>query len=63
MEKLISLFYALTGETPVCQKLSGEGSNRNYFRLTSPSVSLIGVEGESIEENHTFIEMARSFAQ
>lgn len=63
MEKLISLFYALTGETPACQKLSGEGSNRNYFRLTSPSVSLIGVEGESIEENHTFIEMARSFAQ
>ena len=63
MEKLISLFYTLTGETPVCQKLSGEGSNRKYFRLTSPSVSLIGVEGESIEENHTFIEMARRFAQ
>ncbi len=63
MEELISLFYGLTGETPVCQKLHGEGSNRQYFRLKSSSLSLIGVKGESITENIAFLTMAKHFEQ
>lgn len=63
MEELISLFYDLTGEKPMCQMLKGEGSNRQYFRLVSPSHSFIGVKGESTVENHTFIVMAKHFAE
>ena len=61
MNELISLFCRLTGETPTCHLLKGEGSNRQYYRLISPSHSLIGVKGESVVENHTFLVMAKHF--
>ncbi|MDR1729913.1 MAG: phosphotransferase [Prevotellaceae bacterium] len=62
MKELISLFESYTGEkNPQCIRLKGEGSNRKYFRLQSPSYSLIGVKGEDRMENETFIALARHF--
>lgn len=67
MEQLISLFTQLYGVQPSIQLLKGEGSNRKYYRLTTsetiPNTSLIGVIGESKEENHTFISLANHFSK
>jgi len=62
MNELILLFENYTCEkNPQCIQLKGEGSNRQYFRLLSPSHSLIGVKGEDKAENATFIALARHF--
>lgn len=62
MEEIIKLFEEKTGlKNPTCIKIKGEGSNRKYFRLTHGDVSMIGVEGESIEENIAFVKLARHF--
>jgi aminoglycoside/choline kinase family phosphotransferase len=62
MKELISLFENYTGEkSPQCIQLKGEGSNRQYFRLFSPSCSLIGVKGENKAENEAFIALANHF--
>ena len=62
MKELISLFENYTGEkNPQCVRLKGEGSNRQYFRLSSPSRSLIGVKGENKAENEAFIALANHF--
>ena len=63
MEGLIALYTQLTGESPVCQKLKGEGSNRKYYRLISDAGSMVGVVGESVAENHAFISLARHFEE
>lgn len=63
MQELKSLVEALAGEQPEqVTELTGSGSNRRYFRLTTPSASYIGVEGTSLEENRAFLAMARHFA-
>jgi len=64
MKELISLFENYTGEkNPQCIRLKGEGSNRQYFRLLSPSHSLIGVKGEIKAENEAFMALASHFEE
>ncbi|MCB9018317.1 MAG: RNase adapter RapZ [Paludibacteraceae bacterium] len=64
MTELISLFEEYTGQkNPTCTKIKGEGSNRIYYRFTSSDKSLIGVLGESIEENEAFIALAKHFEE
>ena len=62
MKELEQLFQQFTGEkVDNCTELSASGSNRRYFRLQGGKVSLIGVEGTSLEENNAFIKMAKHF--
>ena len=62
MQQLISLFTAYTGKTnPTLEALPSSGSNRRYYRLKRDGVSIIGVYGQSKEENHAFIELSRHF--
>ncbi len=42
-------------------KLSGSGSNRQYYRLSDENLSAIGVIGEDDQENETFIEFTKHF--
>ena len=45
------------------EALNAAGSNRRYYRLTSPDgQTMIGVEGTNMEENRAFVEIARCFA-
>lgn len=61
---LFDLFVKYTGVEPtLIKKLSGAGSNRQYYRLTNNEISLIGVVGESTEENQAFIHIANHFAK
>ena len=59
------------GLTPLSvHPLPGAGSNRRYFRITSPADSernlipstLVGVVGTEADENKAFIELSRHFA-
>ena len=62
MQELISLFKKHTGEAnPSIEALPSSGSNRKYCRLISGDISLIGVYGQSKEENYAFIELAKHF--
>lgn len=62
MKQLISLFAGVTGKTnPTVEALPSSGSNRRYYRLNSDGLSLIGVRGESRDENRAFIKLARHF--
>ena len=63
MKELIALFEKATGETPLCEKIKGEGSNRKYYRLKSAHHSLIGVEGTNEEEDKAFIHLAKHFTE
>ena len=64
MQQLISLFTSYTGKTnPILEALPTSGSNRRYFRLKKDDLSLIGVHGESLEENRAFIALSRHFQQ
>ena len=58
---LINLYKQYTGQRhESLEPLTGSGSNRRYYRITG-RINLIGVCGESIEENRAFIYMARHF--
>ena len=62
MQQLASLFKKHTGRAkPTIELLPSSGSNRKYYRLTSGDVSIIGVHGQSKEENHAFIELSKHF--
>ena len=62
MHQLTTLFTHYTGKTnPNIESLPSSGSNRKYFRLTKNDISLIGVFGQSREENHAFIALAKHF--
>ena len=62
MQQLISLFTDYTGKgNPSIEALPSSGSNRKYFRLRSDDISLIGVHGESRDENRAFIRLAGHF--
>ena len=64
MDKLISLFTKVTGMiNPHIEALPTSGSNRKYYRLQQNNMSLIGVCGESVEENNSFIYLAKHFHQ
>lgn len=63
-EVLKKLFADFTGvEAFSCVKLSGDASNRCYYRLSAGDFSLIGVIGTSIDENRAFLALADCFAQ
>lgn len=62
MQSLSQLFYQYAGVQPdKVEQLTASGSNRRYYRLTAPNVSLIGVQGTSCEENGAFLYMADHF--
>lgn len=62
MNQLEVLFQQYTGEKVLSiSELSASGSNRHYFRLKSDHISVIGMQGTSVEENHAFISMSRHF--
>lgn len=63
MGELIALYSEFVGENPEVRLLKGEGSNRRYYRLSSPSGSLIGVQGVSKEENEAFLALAEHFSK
>lgn len=43
-------------------ELSGSGSNRRYYSMEGNGGTVIGVIGESVEENKAFISLSRHFA-
>lgn len=56
-EELKKLYIAHTGHEPEqIDELPSSGSNRRYFRLIG-SPTLIGVSGESVEENLSLIHI------
>ncbi|MBP3353183.1 MAG: phosphotransferase [Bacteroidales bacterium] len=62
MNILSELYYKAIGVQPKSVvKLSGDGSNRTYYRLLSDKGSLIGVSGVSTDENNAFITIANVF--
>ena len=64
MDQLISLFTKVTNKSnPHVEALPTSGSNRKYYRLQQDNISLIGVNGESVEENNAFIYLAQHFHQ
>ena len=63
IEELKKLYITHTGHEPeAIDELPSSGSNRRYFRLTG-TPTLIGVSGESVEENRAFLYMAEHFRQ
>lgn len=63
VDTLKELYTQYTGQKPTdIQEFPTSGSNRRYFRLLG-SPTLIGVCGESLEENRAFICMARHFRE
>lgn len=65
MDRLAQLYKTLTGESSCkCEKISGGGSNRSYFRLSSKNGTfmMIGAIGTSVEENNAFIALTKHFA-
>ncbi|MFM2291889.1 MAG: hypothetical protein RIS29_1702 [Bacteroidota bacterium] len=62
MNELSTLFQQITSvEAETITELSASGSNRKYYRLAAGDLSLIGVEGTSVDENRAFIRMAQHF--
>lgn len=67
MQQLISLYKSTYGRPPLkAETLAKAGSNRQYVRLTSAGgigapQSVIGVIGTAVEENRTFVYLARHF--
>ncbi|MBE6286679.1 MAG: phosphotransferase [Mediterranea massiliensis] len=63
LEELKKLYIAHTGHEPEqIEEMPSSGSNRRYFRLQGEP-TLIGVSGESQEENRAFLYMARHFKE
>lgn len=61
---IIELYTREFGAAPeVAVKLTGDGSNRVYYRLSGGGESVIGVVGISVEENRAFIALASAFAK
>lgn len=62
MEK--DAFFNSFGHAPVsCVRIAGDGSNRQYFRLTdADGRTAIGVEGTNIRENEAFIYFTELFS-
>ncbi len=59
---LKELFEKVVGRAPVAVvKLSGDGSNRSYYRMCAGDVSIIGAVGTCVEENTAFVAMSEKF--
>ncbi len=63
MKRLSSLYQALYGCEPELTPISGEGSNRRYYRLSGGGRTAVGVVGESREENEAFVYLSRHFRE
>lgn len=65
MEDILKgLFAGYAGVHPQSvQKLTGDGSNRAYYRMAADGVSLIGAVGTSVEENRAFVAIARALEE
>lgn len=64
MEQLKQLYTTYYGVQPTSvQPLTAAGSGRNYYRLQAGGSPLIGVVGNSIEENRAFIMLSQHLAQ
>lgn len=58
-----TLFYTHFGIRPhSVVPLTQAGSNRRYFRLSGEDFTVVGVEGNNIQENAAFIYLARHFS-
>lgn len=58
-EKLIELYEIIYKERPAVKRIGSGGSPRRYYRLAgSDGKTIVGVVGDDIEENKTFLRMA-----
>ena len=58
------LFESYTGTALTeITELPASGSNRRYFRLKGGNITLIGAIGTNLQENHSFIYLARHFRE
>ncbi len=63
INKLKKLFYDVTSlVADEVIKLSGDGSNRCYYRMRAGDISLIGTVGTSVEENRAFFALSAQLA-
>ena len=63
-ETLNILFNKVTGALPQSVvKLTGDGSNRAYYRMCGDGCSFIGAVGTSVKENRAFVTFARRFRE
>lgn len=64
VQNLKNLYKEWAGVMPVSTvRLTGDGSNRVYYRLSSDDGSVIGAVGTSAEENRAFVALADAFAK
>ncbi len=61
LKELYKGFYGCEAQSAV--RLTGDGSNRVYYRLTSGCDSAIGVVGTSLEENRAFVAISAALAK
>ena len=60
---LKKLFYDVTSlAAEEIVKLTGDGSNRCYYRMKAGDISLIGTVGTSVEENRAFFALSAQLA-
>ncbi|WP_028910284.1 phosphotransferase [Prevotella sp. AGR2160] len=65
MDKLLELYQTWAGTEPAhVEKIAGQGSNREYYRMTgADGRNIIGVKGTSCEEDHAFVYLTSHFTQ
>ncbi|MBO7318170.1 MAG: phosphotransferase, partial [Bacteroidales bacterium] len=64
MELLKDLYTQYYGVQPTSvQPLTAAGSGRLYYRLQAGGTTLVGVVGESVEENRAFITLSHHLAE
>ncbi len=64
MKGLLALYKKTYGEEAVIEPIAtGAGSNRRYYRMGTAERTVIGVVGESAEENGAFVYLARHFRE
>lgn len=62
VQNLKDLYKVWAGVAPQSVvRLTGDGSNRVYYRLSSDKGSVIGAVGTSVEENRAFVVLADAF--
>ncbi len=64
IEKIKELYRNRFGcEPQAVVKLTGDGSNRAYYRIMGDGPSVIAAAGTSVEENNAFVALAEAFAK
>lgn len=62
--KIKDLYNSRFGSMPLSVvKLTGDGSNRSYYRVTGDNSSVIAVAGTSVEENCAFVALSEALAK